>query len=162
MKSFIILEKLKSLLAKTINKGEREIFFSIQNSLELSNAIQFVNPDSLDMDYLIYLLKSLSKYNGKLNLEKPLINKKYRTFDSYTEVIVTVKKELKLNYEEYSKEFEYENDISFSYYIGSSILFFNSVEIIQKVFNKVDSNIGNIFYSMTIKFNDGKYYLWGW
>ena len=52
--------------------------------------------------------------------------------------------------------------MGFVYYMGNQLLFSNAVEIVQKIYHKERDDIGNLCYSLVVKFNEGRYYYWKW
>ena len=94
-------------------------------------------------------------------IENPLREKQLKQIQHIQELLEEIKSNLENNFSEYTKEFEGE-PMGFTYYLGSQLLFSNSVEIVQKVYHKERKDIGDLYYSLVVKFNSGQYYYWKW
>ena len=142
-------------------KNKRQEFYFKTNEPLLENAIEFAVPTEAIYNELRKKLVLLIEQKGSFEIEKPLNDKSLSIFPNVGELIEAIKKVLDYNFSEYSTEFKNE-PLGFVYYLGNQILFSNSVEILQKIYNKETDDVGNLHYSLVIKCFKGEYYFWNW
>ena len=135
-------------------------FFKIGKDIDLSKGYLFSIPDVEIAQKIAELLIGLEGHKSKLSIETPLKKKSSRQFSSVKELIDKIMSDLNENYTNYSTEFKGE-PLEFRYILGRELMFKNSVEIIQVIFHSERNDIGNLYYSMVVKYHKGQYYYWG-
>lgn len=151
-----MLSRIRKLLT-----GKNEHFFTLPENFTIKEAVEFAIPDEIILNELKARLVLLAELKNKLVIEKPLKKKKMTKFSKVDELLETIKKDLEKNFLDYTTEFSNE-PLGFVYYLGNQLIFSNAVEIVQKIYQKENADIGNIYNSLDVKFHEGNYYYWKW
>ncbi len=142
-------------------RNRKEQLFSMPEHPVLNDAIEFDSPNEKIVKELRNRLILLSNQNNIPHIEKPLTDKIVVKYASVEEILEVVKKDLEDNFSEYTDEFLGE-PFGFIYYLGNHLFFPNAVEIVQKIYHKDKNAVGDLYYSLVIKFIEGRFYYWKW
>jgi uncharacterized membrane protein YcgQ (UPF0703/DUF1980 family) len=134
-------------------------YYSIDVVPNFEEGHSFLIPNEGFKQELSKYIDSLDK-NASLIVEKHLKEKQMYKYVSKEQLIDEVFNDVQENYSDYSKEFAGE-EIKFEYYLAHSKFHSSSVEIIQRVFHE-SADIGDLYYSLVIKYYSGSYYYWKW
>ncbi|MBL7722685.1 MAG: hypothetical protein JNK27_00980 [Chitinophagaceae bacterium] len=134
-------------------------FFEIKKNVSFENAYEFSKPDETVITRIRDLILGINIRNGRLRIENILKDRKLIKYLNVDDLLFEVKNDLFCNFKEYSDEFS-DVPIGFVYYLGVSLFCSNSVEIVQKIYHKERSDIGNMYTSFTIKSYNGYFYYW--
>jgi hypothetical protein len=155
--------KLKAMFSilKKLFKAPKSEYYSLEQDLDFSKGIEFSKPDEKVMQKLEVCLLELQNKKGEFLIESPLKKRKIDQFSDASELARKIFNDVELNYSQYYKEF-IDEPLLFKYVLGTEMLFKNSIEIIQKISHKEKTNMGDLYYSLVVKYKDGKYYYWPW
>lgn len=148
-------------LVKKIFKRKRDNIFSIDDSPNLEKSVEFTKPHEDIFKILTDYLMLLKERNVGFFLDKSLKSKKVNKYVDVQTLIREIRSDLELDFEDITKEFEKE-PIGFAYYLGTEILYKESVEIVKRIYHKERKDIGNIFHSLVVKYKEGYFYYWQW
>jgi hypothetical protein len=147
-------------ILKKLFKSQRKEYYSLDQEPDFSKSLEFSKPDDRIVEKLGLYLYDLKKKDVELLIELPLKNKPLYEFLNVQELAEKMASDLKLNYEEYRREF-LDEPLQFVYFLGHEMLFRNSVEIVHKI-SRNDSSMGNLYYGLVVKYSNGKFYYWPW
>lgn len=145
-------------LKKVFSKKDDGLF-SLSNEPTLDNAFEFSKFNLEVKDKLIELLVNLREKENQFTIEKPLRKKKLYKDVDVDQIINEISKDLEYDYIDAKKQFDGES-IGFTYYLGSDLIFSNSIEILRRIYHMNRQDLGNIYFSFVIKYDDGIYYYW--
>jgi hypothetical protein len=149
-----------SSIERMFGKKKESIFPLFENP-SFKNAIEFNRLTPSIYEELKEKLVLLSIERRTFKVEPLLKNKQVFKYKKVGEMLEEIWKDLENNFLDSTTEFA-DEPIGFVYYLGEQLQFSNAVEIVQQVYYKERNDIGNIYNSLVVKFNKGKYYYWKW
>jgi hypothetical protein len=149
---------MKQFFKKIFGKKE---FYSIEKKLRLENAVKFKVPSDAIRELLLEKLKRLRYETSNFEIEAALKTKKQYEYNEPDLLAETIIAELNRNYSEYMEEFT-DDQFDFAYFLGTEMLFSNSVEVIQEIVNVQDPSVGKLYYALVIKYCNDQYLYWKW
>lgn len=149
-----------TLFRKIFNR-KKDNLFSIPDNPDFENSIEFSKPHEGIFKSLADCLKLLEERNGGFFLDKSLKSKKVNKYLDIQKLTEKIKSDLEFDFEDITKEFEGE-PLGVTYYLGTDILYTESVEIVKKIYHKERKDIGNILHSLVVKYKEGYFYYWQW
>jgi hypothetical protein len=127
---------------------------------DFSEAFEFKYLEELDQIQLRQLISDLSAASpSKIVLEKRLGALRQLKFETVEAVLQQIIVDVEIAIVDCEAEFK-EEPITFTFFLGKNLLFTNSLEIVQKVYNPTREDIGQIYYSYVIKYNHTQFLYW--
>ena len=140
--------------------SNEEKYYAFTQEPNFDKGYEFSKPDETVRKILTQQLVELKSKRKEIVIEAPLKEKERYEYVDINKLTDKIIKDLELNYKDYSKEFEGE-PLGFKYIIGSELIFTSSVEIIQKVYH-LKPDIGNLLYTLVVKYSNGRFHYWTW
>ena len=149
-----------SLIKNIFNKKDDNLF-SLHDNPSFESLINFTAVDEAVLLRLHDHLVTLTNYNQKLIIEKPLKNQSFTVHKNIYEILEVIKQDLEFDISDITRVFEHE-PLAFKYFLGREVMFAKSVEIVKEIYHKERDDLGKIYSALVVKHYEGQYYYWRW
>lgn len=135
--------------------------YTLPDTPNFENSIEFVSIDETILQRLTEYLKHLKKNTGQLYVHNSLKSKKVSKYSAIEKLVERIQNDLVSDIDNIAREFKGE-PLDFTYYMGTELIYSDSVEIVKKVFHKERNDIGSLFSSLVVMYHGGYFYYWEW